>query len=130
MSILNDATIDEMQQGAADLSQDLDDQTTYQEAQPGPGINIPQFDFSFLKTPTGSGSIESYIDHVLNPGRSRGLAQMLRGFTGFAGELNLAILDITFGCFEYMKENKAKTAAKAAQNGEGVRLYERPIINP
>jgi len=128
MSILNDATLDEMEQKNEDLSADLDEQpqpSCYQS-----GAALPQFDFSFLKTPTGSGTIESYLDHVLNPGHSKGLAQMLRGFTGIAGELNLAILDITFGAFEYLKENKKAKPQPQQANNNGVNLYERPIINP
>ena len=62
------------------------------------------FDFSFFKARTGDGSIDDYMDHALNFKRSRGVAQMLRGFTGLLGELDLAVIDITLGAFQTMKE--------------------------
>lgn len=125
MSILNDATVEEINEAAEDLTQDLDKDLNQEASRT---INIPHFDFSFLKTPTGSGSIEDYTDHVLNPNKSKGLAQMLRGFTGLAGELNLAILDITFGAFAFLKENK-NTATKKPGSSDEVNIYEKPIIN-
>lgn len=68
------------------------------------GISI---DFGFLKAKTGPGSIEDYMDHPMNFKKSKGMAQMLRGFTGIAGELDLAIVDITLGAFQFVKEEKA-----------------------
>ena len=64
------------------------------------------FSFDFLRTPTGAGSIEEYIDHPLNADSSRGVAQMLRGFTGIAGDLKLAILDIALGFINVLKEKR------------------------
>lgn len=71
-----------------------------------PMSNGFKFDLSFLKTPTGDGSIEERIDHPLNFFKSKGLAQMIRGFEGFAGNLKLAIVDIVMGAFQFMKEKK------------------------
>ena len=80
-----------------------------EEAAPG-GI---KFDLGFLATKTGPGSVNDYIDHPLNFKQSKGMAQMIRGFTGLAGELDLAIVDITLGAFQFVKEEKGyvKTAA-------------------
>jgi len=80
-----------------------------------PGISL---DFSFLTAKTGPGSVEDYIDHPLNFKQSKGMAQMIRGFTGIAGELDLAIVDITLGAFNYAKEEKANVKTAADQNRE------------
>ena len=66
----------------------------------------PQIDFSWLKAKTGPGTIESYIDHPLNASRSRGVAQILRGATGLAGDLDLAVIDIGLGLVEVIKEKR------------------------
>jgi hypothetical protein len=71
------------------------------------GISI---DFGFLKAKTGAGAIEDYMDHPMNFKKSKGMAQMLRGFTGIAGELDLAIVDITLGAFQFVKEEKSNVA--------------------
>jgi len=53
---------------------------------------------------TGPGEISEYIEHPLNVNQSEGLAQIIRGFTGFAGQdLKLAILDIGIGAYRLMK---------------------------
>lgn len=62
------------------------------------------FDFLFQKT--GPGSIDEYIDHPLNMGRSKGVAQIIRGFTGILGALDLAIVDIFLGVLQTIKEKK------------------------
>ncbi|MBE6033879.1 MAG: hypothetical protein E7222_04180 [Clostridiales bacterium] len=67
---------------------------------------LPNIDFILAET--GEGSIEDYINHPLNFKGSKGIAQMLRGFTGICGTLNYAIIDITLGAFETMKEGKAE----------------------
>ena len=66
----------------------------------------PQIDLSWLKAKTGPGTIESYIDHPLNASRSRGVAQILRGVTGLAGDLDLAVIDIGLGLVEVIKEKR------------------------
>lgn len=63
-------------------------------------------DLSFLLAPTGPGSIDDYVDHPLNAQQSKGLAQMLRGFTGLCGALDYAIVDIGLGAVTYMQEGK------------------------
>jgi hypothetical protein len=68
------------------------------------------FDLSILKTPTGDGSIDSYLDHPLNPNGSRGIAQMLRGATGFVGELKFALVDIILGYFNFTREKVSNYA--------------------
>jgi hypothetical protein len=59
--------------------------------------------FDILRTKTGTGSIDSYIDSPLNFNKSEGLAQILRGFTGFLGALDYAILDIILGGLKFYK---------------------------
>lgn len=59
---------------------------------------------NFLKSPTGEGSIESYIDSPLNFNNSKGLAQVLRGLTGLIGNLDFALIDVTMGTLNYFKE--------------------------
>ena len=78
------------------------------------------FDFSWIKTPTGPGSIESYIDHPLNANGSRGVAQVLRGATGFFGALDLAIVDVTIGALEILKERRQNSQ----DNRQGAGSYE------
>lgn len=73
------------------------------------------FDFGImekLRTPTGEGSIEDYLDHPLNFAKSRAIAQILRGATGFCGDLKLAIVDVTMGIFNLSKESKGKKGNK------------------
>lgn len=65
-------------------------------------------DLSFLKAKTGPGSIDDYLDHALNFHKSRGVAQILRGFTGILGELNLAIVDIVIGTLNTFKEKQTE----------------------
>lgn len=64
------------------------------------------FDFGWLRTPTGDGEIGDRLDHPLNPQKSHGVAQILRGVEGFAGTLRLAVLDIALGAAELMKERR------------------------
>lgn len=64
------------------------------------------FDLSFLKAPTGSGSVSEYVDHALNFNNSMGMARVLRGVTGLMGDLNLAIVDIVVGALDVLKTSK------------------------
>lgn len=73
--------------------------------QQGAKINMP--DLAFLKAKTGEGSIEEYIEHPLNVNKSKGLARVIRGFTGMFGALDLAVIDIVLGIMEYTKERKS-----------------------
>lgn len=65
------------------------------------------FNLEWLKTPTGDGAIEEYIEHPLNFFKSKGFAQILRGATGFFGNLKLAVIDIVLGILQFAKERKA-----------------------
>jgi hypothetical protein len=65
--------------------------------------NLPEF----LTAKTGSGSVESYLDHPLNFNKSQGLARIIRGATGILGALDLAIIDIGLGLLEFLKGKKA-----------------------
>lgn len=71
------------------------------------------FDFlEFLKTPTGSGSVESYIDHSVNFNNSRGVARVLRGLSGFLkSDLNFAVVDVVVGLVEVFTSKKVKPDA-------------------
>ena len=61
----------------------------------------------WLMTKTGDGSVGEYVDHPLNFGKEyneyMGLARILRGLTGFLGDLDFAVIDISLGILEYMK---------------------------
>lgn len=76
-----------------------------------PPVETPQetkkgLDLSFLKAPTGEGSVHDYIDHALNFNNSKGMARVLRGVTGLMGDLNLAIVDIIVGALDVLKSSK------------------------
>lgn len=60
----------------------------------------------FLTAETGEGAIGDYIEHPLNFAKSKGLARILRGFTGIFGSLSLAVIDIALGTLEFSKERK------------------------
>lgn len=82
-------------------------------ATPAPeASSAPSIDFSFLAAKTGSGSIDDYVKHPLNFSESRGMAQILRGCTGIAGDLDLAIVDIAIGGFNLLLEGKKKHAVE------------------
>lgn len=70
--------------------------------------------FDILKTPTGEGSIDDYIDKPLNFDNSKGLAQVLRGLTGLLGALDFALVDIVVGAFRWSEERKEKEAKVSA----------------
>jgi len=73
----------------------------------------------WLKTPTGPGGLEEYVDHPLNPGQSRGLAQVLRGVTGFTEDLGLAVLDIVIGLARFVAQEGGGTREDTARGGPG-----------
>lgn len=57
-----------------------------------------------ITTETGPGPISEYIDHPMNFNKSKGLARILRGLSGFMGNsLKLAIIDIVIGGLEFSK---------------------------
>jgi len=62
--------------------------------------------FDFLRTPTGEGSIDDYINNPLNFNQSKSIAQILRGMSGFLGALNYAIFDLIIGTFNFTREFK------------------------
>ena len=80
--------------------------------EPGFSLNL-----AWLRTPTGEGSIDDYIDHPLNFMKSRGFAQILRGATGFFGNLKLAVIDIVLGAFQFAKEKQAVKNMPGGSNG-------------
>jgi hypothetical protein len=62
-----------------------------------------ELNFGWLKTPTGDGPLEQYMDHPFNYNNSLAMARVLRGLTGFIGSLDLAIADIVLGALEFIK---------------------------
>lgn len=64
-----------------------------------------------LKTQTGEGEVEDYLNHSLNFNNSKYMARILRGMTGFLGGLNFAIADILVGLMEYGKTKKMEVKA-------------------
>jgi hypothetical protein len=64
-----------------------------------------------LKSPTGEGPIEDYINQPLNFDNSKGMAQVLRGLTGLLGSLNYAVIDIVLGTFAWAREKRGGTGA-------------------
>jgi hypothetical protein len=69
----------------------------------------PKFSLNleFLKTQTGSGELEEYLNHPLNFNRSYAVGRIIRGITGFAGEMRYAVIDIFLGVLELRKSKAA-----------------------
>lgn len=74
------------------------------------GVSVSLIDI--LKTETGQGELSEYVNNPLNFLNSEGLAQIIRGVTGFlqkyAGmnSLRLAVIDIVFGFIRMRKETE------------------------
>ena len=68
--------------------------------------NKSNFFENMLKSETGEGGIEDYIQHPINFNNSKGMAQTIRGLTGLIGNLKLAVIDIFAGVLNMYKENK------------------------
>ncbi len=98
MSILED--INEVTQTEENTQEEMTQEVTEKQK-----LN---FDLSFLQAKTGAGSIEDYIEHPMNIGKSKGMAQLIRGFTGLFGALDLAIIDIVVGMMQFTKEKKVE----------------------
>lgn len=79
---------------------------TEEELAPAPATGGVGINLSFLQAKTGEGTIEDYIDHPMNINKSKGLGQLIRGFTGLFGALDLAIIDIVVGLMHFTKERK------------------------
>jgi hypothetical protein len=80
----------------------------------------PSF-IELLKTPTGEGTIEEYLIHPLNFNESKGMARVLRGLTGFLGNINLAIADIIIGALDVLKTTKK--GQESNDNNRGVSSF-------
>lgn len=119
MSIINDAINDEAQLNEIPQPDAAPEFIPQPDAAP-----LPRFDFSFLKAETGAGSIEDYIEHPLNFDGSRGIAQILRGATGIAGSLNLAVIDIALGAIQVLKDKKQDNQIKGRNTNETVFDYK------
>lgn len=90
-------------------AQDLNGEALGSEAQ---GIGLSDI-FSrivdLFKVETGPGELKDYIDCPMNFDRSEGLAQILRGASGFIGAnfLRSALLDIVVGWWRWIGKGKA-----------------------
>lgn len=62
--------------------------------------------FNILKSKTGPGEVEDYIEHPINLKKSTAVAKILRGIEGIFGALDLAIIDILIGSLELIKNKK------------------------
>ena len=82
----------------------------------GPSSRIGDIlpDLSFLLSPTGPGSVESYIDHPFNANSSKGTARIIRGLTGLMGNLDYALVDVLMGSVEVYQEGHKKAEVKDA----------------
>lgn len=67
---------------------------------PRPGPPAAEHLFGWLRRPTGPGQVEEYQGHPLNPDGSPAWARILRGMTGLAGDLGLAVVDIAMGSLQ------------------------------
>lgn len=61
---------------------------------------------TIITAETGAGSISEYKEHPMNFTNSKAFAHVLRGLTGIFGSLNLAIIDIGVGAFQFLKEKR------------------------
>lgn len=95
-------TIEEEIQGGGDYAAAEDAEGVHVDGDNGGGLG-GRFDLSILKSRTGEGPVEEYINHPLNFNSSRAVARILRGATGLIGELDFALADIAFGLLEYMR---------------------------
>ncbi len=98
MSILED--INEVTQTEENTQEEMSQEVTEKQK-----LN---FDLSFLQAKTGEGTIDEYLEHPMNIAKSKGMAQLIRGFTGLFGALDLAIIDITVGLMQFTKEKKVE----------------------
>lgn len=96
-------TIEEQLNGSGAAAAEFQEIPQQQPEQRGIGI-----DLSVLKTETGEGSVEDYLEHTLNFNSSKGMARVLRGLTGMMGSLNFALVDIVVGTLDLMKSSKPK----------------------
>jgi hypothetical protein len=79
-----------------------DDLTTPEDAPSRGG----EFIKKIMTAPTGSGSIESYVNHPMNFNESKSVARILRGLTGMFDNLDYAIIDIIIGGLDLLKSRR------------------------
>ncbi len=71
----------------------------------------PQKSFwDIITTKTGQGNLENYIDNPLNYDNTKETGQVLRGLSGFTGDLDLAVVDIIMGIFRKASKKKGLTS--------------------
>lgn len=80
------------------------------------GVSFLSFVGDLFRVETGPGKVEDYQDNPLCFDGSVGLAQVLRGVSGFAGAnlLRSAILDIVVGIMRWVSPAKGEGAKPGA----------------
>lgn len=101
MSLYDEAMLNEIAEGQ-EAAEGFTAPPDPEEAAGGYRFEMP--DLSFLAAPTGEGSIDNYIEHPLNFDGRKSTARILRGCTGLFGSLDYALVDITLGVIEKIKE--------------------------
>jgi len=113
MSLFDNAKKQALDDALDQIAQDQEDYPEEQEVEGGGIFQLPQLpDLTFLKAKTGPGQVSEYVNHPMNFKHSQGAAQMIRGFTGILGDLDLAVIDITLGAFELAKEKRNAAAVE------------------
>jgi hypothetical protein len=88
---------------ANDFIKDIDSENNIENTNPNLQPKQGNKIIDILKSKTGQGSIDSYLDHPLNYNNSKSVGQILRGLTGFCGQLDLAIIDLAMGLISLFK---------------------------
>ena len=115
MSLFDNAKKQALDDALDQIAQDQADFPEEQEEEGGGIFQLPKLplpDPSILKAKTGPGQVSEYVNHPMNFKHSQGAAQMIRGFTGILGDLDLAVIDITLGAFELAKEKRNAAAVE------------------
>lgn len=71
----------------------------------------------WLKSEPGPGEVESYLSHPLNWDGSLPVARLLRGLTGLAGNLRLAIVDLVVGSLQLVSRRPPGPPAGGGTGG-------------
>jgi hypothetical protein len=74
----------------------------------------------FLLSPTGEGTIPSYINHPLNFKNDNNISQIIRGLTGMLGNLNFALLDIVLGGMSFFKDRNKSSYVEMEESKDNV----------
>lgn len=95
------------------------------EEQAPPKVSAAHSWLDWLRTPTGEGSVEEYDDHALNFAGARWLSRVIRGASGFLGELDLAVVDIFMGLLEMWQGVRNDGERRAPAGADDTRAASR-----